>query len=61
MPDHGHDLLLGTFLTPSADDPQRLVDLARLTEQAGLDLVTLQLHLSNEERELVEPLARLGF
>ncbi len=44
MPDHGHDLLLGTFLTPSADDPHRVVDLARLTEQSGLDLVTLQDH-----------------
>jgi alkanesulfonate monooxygenase SsuD/methylene tetrahydromethanopterin reductase-like flavin-dependent oxidoreductase (luciferase family)/iron-sulfur cluster repair protein YtfE (RIC family) len=41
---HGHDLLFGTFLTPSAEAPDRVVGLAQLTEQAGLDLVTLQDH-----------------
>ena len=44
MPDYGRDLLFGTFLTPSADRPGRVVDLARLTEQVGLDLVTVQDH-----------------
>jgi alkanesulfonate monooxygenase SsuD/methylene tetrahydromethanopterin reductase-like flavin-dependent oxidoreductase (luciferase family) len=42
--DYGHDLLFGTFLTPSASDVERLLALAGLTEQVGLDLVTLQDH-----------------
>lgn len=42
--DYGHDLLFGTFITPSAADPRRVVDLAVLTEQVGLDLVTFQDH-----------------
>ncbi|UZN02846.1 LLM class flavin-dependent oxidoreductase [Cellulomonas sp. S1-8] len=44
MTDHGHELQLGTFLTPQNADPQAPVDLAVLTEQAGLDLVTFQDH-----------------
>lgn len=44
MPDYGHDLLFGTFLTPTAEQPRRVVELARLSEAAGLDLVTLQDH-----------------
>lgn len=44
MPDYGHDLLFGTFLTPEAAAPDRVVALARLTDAAGLDLVTVQDH-----------------
>ena len=44
MTDYGHDLLFGTFLTPSAADASEVVELARLTEQVGLDLVTVQDH-----------------
>lgn len=44
MPDYGHDLVLGTFLTPAAKDPQQVVALAQATEHAGLDLVTFQDH-----------------
>ncbi|MBO0919970.1 LLM class flavin-dependent oxidoreductase [Cellulomonas sp. zg-ZUI222] len=44
MTDYGHELQLGTFLTPQNADPQTPVDLAVLTEQAGLDLVTFQDH-----------------
>jgi alkanesulfonate monooxygenase SsuD/methylene tetrahydromethanopterin reductase-like flavin-dependent oxidoreductase (luciferase family) len=44
MADYGHELLFGTFLTPLAADPHRVVDLAQLTEQVGLDLVTIQDH-----------------
>jgi hypothetical protein len=44
MRDYGHDLLLGTFLTPRADRPGDIVALAQLTEQVGLDLVTFQDH-----------------
>ncbi|MEV0754287.1 LLM class flavin-dependent oxidoreductase [Streptosporangium sp. NPDC050280] len=44
MADYRHELLFGTFLTPVADQAERVVALARLTEQAGLDLVTVQDH-----------------
>ena len=44
MPDYGHPLVFGSFLTPSANDPDRTVALAVLSEQVGLDLVTVQDH-----------------
>ena len=44
MTDYGHDLQFGTFLTPQNADPQVPVQLARLTEAVGLDLVTFQDH-----------------
>jgi alkanesulfonate monooxygenase SsuD/methylene tetrahydromethanopterin reductase-like flavin-dependent oxidoreductase (luciferase family) len=44
MPDYGHDLLFGTFITPQNQRPHDVVALAQLTEQAGLDLVTFQDH-----------------
>lgn len=44
MSDYGHDLLFGTFVTPSARTPQRVVDLAVTADRAGLDLVTFQDH-----------------
>ena len=33
MPDYGHELAFGTFITPRNDDPERTVELARLTER----------------------------
>lgn len=44
MTDYGHPLRFGTFLTPLAATAHRVVDLAVLTEQVGLDLVTVQDH-----------------
>ncbi|MBB2924316.1 LLM class flavin-dependent oxidoreductase [Cellulomonas cellasea] len=44
MADHGHDLLLGSFITPTNADPQAPVRLAVASEAAGLDLVTFQDH-----------------
>ncbi|KRD45145.1 FAD-linked oxidase [Cellulomonas sp. Root930] len=44
MPDYGHDLAFGSFLTPTAKDPQLVVALAQLSERSGLDLVTFQDH-----------------
>lgn len=44
MTDYGHELLFGIFPTPTADDPDRVIALAQLAEQAGLDLVTVQDH-----------------
>src|SRR6478735_4908580 len=44
MTDYGHDLQFGTFLTPDAARADRVVELALLTETAGLDLATIQDH-----------------
>lgn len=44
MTDYGHDLQFGSFITPTAAAPERVVGLAQLSEQAGLDLATFQDH-----------------
>ncbi|WP_448072417.1 LLM class flavin-dependent oxidoreductase [Georgenia yuyongxinii] len=44
MPDYGHDVHLGIFPTPTSREPARVVRLARLAEQLGLDLVAVQDH-----------------
>ena len=44
MTEHGHPLRFGVFITPSAAEADRVVDLAVLAERAGLDLVTFQDH-----------------
>ncbi|KQX61931.1 LLM class flavin-dependent oxidoreductase [Angustibacter sp. Root456] len=44
MTDYGHPLRFGTFITPLAATAHRVVELALLTEQVGLDLVTVQDH-----------------
>ena len=44
MTDLGHPLQFGSFLTPSSADAARPVQLAILSEQVGLDLVTFQDH-----------------
>ena len=44
MPDYGHDLAFGTFITPQNQRPEDVVALARLTEHAGLELATFQDH-----------------
>jgi alkanesulfonate monooxygenase SsuD/methylene tetrahydromethanopterin reductase-like flavin-dependent oxidoreductase (luciferase family) len=44
MTDYGHELVFGTFLTPTAAQADRVIALAQLTEQVGLDLVTVQDH-----------------
>ncbi|KOV74056.1 MULTISPECIES: LLM class flavin-dependent oxidoreductase [unclassified Streptomyces] len=49
MPDYGHELLLGTFIAPTAQEPGRVVQLAELTEAAGLDLATFQDHPYNAD------------
>ncbi|MFG3662333.1 LLM class flavin-dependent oxidoreductase [Streptomyces sp. NPDC047706] len=44
MSDYGHELLFGSFITPSAGAAQQVVDLAVTADRAGLDLVTFQDH-----------------
>lgn len=47
MTDYGHDLLFGTFATPSAQHADQVVALAQAAEAAGLDIVTYQDHPYN--------------
>src|ERR1700753_806088 len=44
MPDYGHPLRFGSFITPVNAPPDQPVRLAVLSEQLGLDLVTFQDH-----------------
>lgn len=44
MTDYGHDLLFGTFVTPSNHPPHHPVEQAVVADRAGLDLVTFQDH-----------------
>ena len=44
MTDYGHDLLFGTFITPTAQPVHQAVDLAVVADRAGLDLATFQDH-----------------
>lgn len=44
MPDYGHPLRFGSFVTPTNAVPWQPVDLARISEEHGLDLVTFQDH-----------------
>ena len=44
MSDYGHELAFGAFVTPSSARPEAVVELARLADRAGLDLVTFQDH-----------------
>ena len=44
MTDYGHNLLFGTFVTPSAQGASNVIDLAVTADRAGLDLVTFQDH-----------------
>ncbi|MEU4690149.1 LLM class flavin-dependent oxidoreductase [Actinoplanes sp. NPDC023714] len=44
MTDYGHDLLFGTFITPTAQPVRQAVELAVVADRAGLDLATFQDH-----------------
>lgn len=44
MTDYGHDLIFGTFTTPTAQPPHHAVEMAVAADRAGLDLVTFQDH-----------------
>jgi len=44
MPDYGHELMFGTFLRARANDVPRFLRLVDLTEETGLDAVTVPDH-----------------
>jgi hypothetical protein len=49
VPDYGHPLRFGTFISPTNSPAHRPVELSQLSERLGFDLVTFQDHpyLSN--------------
>lgn len=44
MPDYGHELEFGVFVPPAAESADAVVELARLADRLGLDLVSAQDH-----------------
>ncbi|MBC7310059.1 MAG: LLM class flavin-dependent oxidoreductase [Tetrasphaera sp.] len=44
MPDYGHDLQFGLFPTPNAADIPHVIELTRIAETSGLDVVSIQDH-----------------
>lgn len=42
--DYGHELVFGTFITPTNQPGGHPVELAQLSERVGLDLATFQDH-----------------
>src|SRR4051794_19410721 len=44
MPDYRHDLQFGVFITPVAAEAQAVVELAKLADVVGLDVVSFQDH-----------------
>ena len=44
VPDYRHDLMFGVFITPAADQAQAVIELSRLADVVGLDLVSFQDH-----------------
>jgi iron-sulfur cluster repair protein YtfE (RIC family) len=44
VPDYRHDLQFGVFITPAAEQAAAVLELARLSDVLGLDLVTFQDH-----------------
>ena len=44
MPDYRHDLQFGVFITPVAGQADAVVELARLADVVGLDIVSFQDH-----------------
>ncbi len=44
MPDYGHDIEFGVFITPAAAEHGAVLELAQLCDVVGLDLVTFQDH-----------------
>ena len=42
MPDYGHDLQFGFFLDPATGNPERTVEIARILDDLGYDLIGIQ-------------------
>lgn len=44
MPDYGHDLQFGFFLDPATGNPERTLEIARILDELGYDLIGIQDH-----------------
>ena len=44
MADYGHDLQFGFFVDPSTGNPDRTVEIARILDDLGYDLIGIQDH-----------------
>ena len=58
MPDYGHEIEFGYFLTPGAGDPDGVLMTARLADHLGYDLLGVQDH--PYQRRHLDALALLG-
>jgi alkanesulfonate monooxygenase SsuD/methylene tetrahydromethanopterin reductase-like flavin-dependent oxidoreductase (luciferase family) len=58
MPDYGHNLEFGYFLTPDAGDPEGVLETARLSDRLGYDLLAVQDH--PYQRRHLDALALIG-
>ena len=58
MPDYGHEIEFGYFLTPDAGDPEGVLETARLADRLGYDLLAVQDH--PYQRAHLDTLALLG-
>jgi len=59
MTDYGHDLQFGFFLDPATDDPERTLELARILDELGYDLIGVQDHPYQQKH--FDMLALLGY
>ena len=59
MPDYGHDLQFGFFLDPSTGTPERTVEIARILDDLGYDLIGIQDHPYQAKH--FDALALIGF
>jgi alkanesulfonate monooxygenase SsuD/methylene tetrahydromethanopterin reductase-like flavin-dependent oxidoreductase (luciferase family) len=58
MPDYGHEIEFGYFLIPDADDPEGVLETARLADRLGYELLAVQDH--PYQRRHLDALALLG-
>jgi alkanesulfonate monooxygenase SsuD/methylene tetrahydromethanopterin reductase-like flavin-dependent oxidoreductase (luciferase family) len=58
MPDYGHEIEFGYFLVPDAEDPDGVLETARLADRLGYDLLAVQDH--PYQRRHLDALALLG-
>ncbi|MDP9362850.1 MAG: LLM class flavin-dependent oxidoreductase [Chloroflexota bacterium] len=59
MPDYGHDLQFGFFLDPATDAPERTLEIARILDDLGYDLIGIQDHPYQAKH--YDTLALIGF
>jgi alkanesulfonate monooxygenase SsuD/methylene tetrahydromethanopterin reductase-like flavin-dependent oxidoreductase (luciferase family) len=59
MADYGHDLQFGFFLDPSTGDPARTVEIARILDDLGFDLIGVQDHPYQQKH--FDALALIGY